>query len=110
MKRFMIVICVLAVIAVFGTFNSLAKASDFDFHISGPGYHFDVGRPHYRSVYHGGGHGWYGGGWYADHYDWHDTSHYDYHPGRYVRHRNHFHYEPGHYDLHETGHWDHHGW
>ncbi len=37
---------------------------------------------------------------------WHDTSHYDYHPGQYVRHGNHFHYQPGHYDLHRTGHWD----
>ena len=36
---------------------------------------------------------------------WHDTSHYDYHPGSYQRHRNHFHYVPGHYDLHRSGHY-----
>ena len=40
------------------------------------------------------------------HRTWHDTSHFDYHPGEYVRHGNHFHYQPGHYDLHRTGHWD----
>ncbi len=38
---------------------------------------------------------------------WHDTSHYDYHPGGFERHRNHYHYVPGHYDFHQTGHWDH---
>ena len=35
---------------------------------------------------------------------WHDTSHYDYHPGGYVPHGNHLHYVPGHYDFHQTGH------
>jgi len=49
---------------------------------------------------------------YRNHYSprvhntWHNTSHYDYHPGQYVRHGNHFDYQPGHYDLHRTGHWD----
>ena len=38
---------------------------------------------------------------------YHNTTHYDYHPGGVVRHRNHFHYVPGHYDLHRTGHWHH---
>ena len=36
---------------------------------------------------------------------YHDTSHYDYHPGHYVRHRGHYDYVPGHYDYHRTGHW-----
>jgi len=36
---------------------------------------------------------------------YHNTSHYDYHPGGFVRHGNHFDYRPGHYDLHRTGHW-----
>jgi hypothetical protein len=35
---------------------------------------------------------------------WHDTSHYDYHPGSYQPHGNHYDYVPGHYDLHSTGH------
>ncbi len=74
----------------------------------------------------GHGYGWSGGQWnsgpgcggnYAPqiytypgypvhHQTWHDTSHYDYHPGGLQRHGNHFHYVPGHYDLHRTGHWD----
>ena len=37
---------------------------------------------------------------------WHNTSHWDYHPGGYVRHNNHYDYVPGHYDYHRTGHWD----
>jgi hypothetical protein len=36
---------------------------------------------------------------------WHDTTHYDYHPGGFVPHGNHYHYIPGHYDLHRSGHW-----
>ena len=37
----------------------------------------------------------------------HDTSHYDYHPGHYRRHHGHYDYIPGHYDLHRTGHYHH---
>lgn len=70
----------------------------------------------------GWGRGWYGGHRHYGHYHsprvWHDTSHFDYHPGGYVRHYNHYHYVPGHYHYHGTGHWDtfhgnhvhHHGW
>lgn len=36
---------------------------------------------------------------------YHDTSHYDYHPGTYVPHGNHLHYIPGHYHFHQEGHW-----
>jgi hypothetical protein len=36
---------------------------------------------------------------------WHDTSHWDYHPGHYVAHYDHFDYVPGHFDFHHTGHW-----
>jgi hypothetical protein len=52
----------------------------------------------------------YNQGWCppGGHAHWHDTSHFDYHPGYYQRHRNHFHYVPGHYDYHQTGHWDYH--
>ena len=35
---------------------------------------------------------------------YHDTTHYDYHPGSFVPHGGHYHYVPGHYDLHRTGH------
>lgn len=40
------------------------------------------------------------------HLHWHDTTHYDYVPPSLVRHRNHFHYQPGGYILHRDGHWD----
>ena len=36
---------------------------------------------------------------------WHDTTHLDYHPGRYVPHGNHLDYVPGHKSVHRTGHW-----
>ncbi|KAF6248941.1 hypothetical protein COO60DRAFT_1706734 [Scenedesmus sp. NREL 46B-D3] len=36
---------------------------------------------------------------------WGDTGHYDYHPGSYVPHGNHYHYMPGHYDYHNGPHW-----
>ena len=62
-----------------------------------------------------GGYGGYGGGYgrglsinlYRPSYSppaWHDTTHYDYHPGGLVPHRGHFDYVPGHYDLHRSGH------
>jgi len=111
MKRFMVLTSVFAAIVAFGTFASPAQAGDFAIHFGGPGYHVDIGRPHDGRAYYGGhravrygGYGNYGHG----HGEWHDTSHYDYHPGEVVRHRNHFHYVPGHYDFHETGHY--HGW
>jgi hypothetical protein len=61
------------------------------------GYRGGYGHAHYQSVFRPT---------WGPHYDWHDTSHYDYHPGEYVPHRNHYHYVPGHYDLHREGHWD----
>lgn len=38
-------------------------------------------------------------------YQWHDTSHWDYHPAQIQRHGNHYHVTPGHYDWHNQGHW-----
>lgn len=107
MKRIMILTGALAMVAALGTFDSSAKASDFALHIGGRGYHVDIGRPHYRTAYYGGygPSNCYGGPRRV----WHDTTHLDYHPGEFVRHRGHYHYVPGHYDVHETGHW-HHGW
>jgi hypothetical protein len=40
------------------------------------------------------------------HYDWHNTSHWDYVPGGLQRHGNHFHYQPGGWIYHQDGHWD----
>lgn len=55
-----------------------------------------------------GGYGAFGGYHGYSQPTWHDTSHYDYHPGYYVPHGNHLHYVPGHYDFHQSGHYDHH--
>lgn len=41
--------------------------------------------------------------YYAPQY--HDTSHYDYIPGGYVRHRGHYDYVPGRTVLHQSGHY-----
>lgn len=54
----------------------------------------------------------YGHRSYAPNYSWrqptfHDTTHLDYHPPQIIRHRRHFHVQPGHYDVHRTGHWHH---
>jgi hypothetical protein len=100
------------------------------FHFAAGGVHVDVGSPHsyygsYGSYYpslnrgcgygeypytthYGGGYGvgGYGGGW-GGRSTWHDTTHLDYHPGEFRRHRGHYHYVPGHYDVHEEGHWHH---
>ncbi len=51
----------------------------------------------------------YGYNRFGGHYDWHNTSPYDYHPGSFQRHYNHFDYVPGHYDYHRSGHYDWHG-
>ena len=117
MKRLMVLIGVLGMFLVLGTFTTPASADGFALHLGGPGYHVDIGRPHYSyyNVGYGGYDSCYRGGYYSAYGGygggvWHDTSHYDYHPGEFVRHRNHYHYVPGHYDFHEDGHWDHHGW
>jgi hypothetical protein len=89
-------------------------------HIGGRGMHLDIGNPH---GYYGGSRGQYGyygrypsqayhhNAYHHSHWGgghlWHDTSHWDYHPGEYYRHYNHYHYMPGHYDFHREGHWDH---
>jgi hypothetical protein len=38
---------------------------------------------------------------------WHDTSHWDYHPGEWVWNGYRWVYVPGHYDYHVDGHFDH---
>jgi hypothetical protein len=105
MKKFMIVCVALAGLAMIGN-TTTAEAGGVNFSVNlGNGYGYGgygSFRGRYRSYnvrpqYYG-----------RHHAHWHDTSHYDYHPGGFYRHRNHFHYQPGHYDYHQTGHWDHH--
>jgi len=112
MKTLILTSVTLATITLFGTLTEESQAGDFGIHFAGRGYHVDVGRPHARYGYYGsyyGGRGWCPHDVYSGHRVWHDTSHYDYHPGEFVRHGNHYHYIPGHYDWHEDGHWDYYG-
>jgi hypothetical protein len=113
MKRSIVLTGIAAAVVAFTTFRTPATAGDFGLHFAGSGYHIDVGRAHYGNHY--GGYrtvryGLYGDGCYGGGHVWHDTSHYDYHPSEFVRHRNHYHFVPGHWDYHDTGHWDHYGW
>src|SRR5262245_31182271 len=90
--------------------SSPAKAAGFGIYVGGNGYGYSFGTGNayyggYRKAYYPTS-VIYDNGWNGDH-EWHDTSHYDYHPPTVVRHRNHFHYVPGHYDYHETGHMHH---
>lgn len=59
--------------------------------------------------YYGSNYGWGGGHYGHGGRVWHDTGHYDYYPGGFYRHGNHYHYQPGHYHYHDTGHWDYYG-
>jgi hypothetical protein len=70
------------------------------------GNYMNVGNPYGYQGYHwpssqcGGGWGWGG-------HTWHDTTHFDYYPSRFVPHYDHYHYVPSHYRLHHDGHWHH---
>ena len=61
--------------------------------------------PHGGGLHWGGGHVHWGRRRRRRYPRWHDTTHWDYHPGGFHRHGNHFHYVPGHYHLHRSGHW-----
>ncbi len=102
----------LAALTLVGLDSSAAKARGFGFHYGGRNVHVDIGNPHgYRNqvAYRRSARSYYPTQRSRGHYSWHDTSHYDYHPGSYVRHRNHYDYTPGHYDFHREGHFDYHG-
>ncbi len=105
MKRLLVIAAVLA------ASTALCETSQAGVRIT-----FGSGHGYYGNSYHGHGyHGGYNAHPYSyrsygyapvRHNTWHDTSHYDYHPGGFVRHRNHYDYVPGHYDYHRSGHWD----
>jgi hypothetical protein len=113
-------IAIIAAVGITAVSSNEAKADGAHFRLGG--LHVDVGNPHgsyayrgYRSYNNYGGYRYqpysrhysgYRGG--HGHAHWHDTSHYDYHPGGFQRHYDHYHYVPGHYDFHREGHWDHH--
>ena len=104
MKTLTIALAAVATLALVGADSNAAHGyGGFGIHIGGRNVHLDIGRPHgYRS------HNVYRTRQSAHHYDWHDTSHVDYHPASYQRHYNHYDYVPGHLDYHQTGHWDRH--
>ncbi len=108
MRKLTFALAAVAVLVLVGADSNTANAahgySGFGIHIGGRNVHLDIGRPHgfrshhvYRTRYTA-----------PHHYDWHDTSHVDYHPASYQRHFNHYDYVPGHLDYHQTGHWDRH--
>ena len=94
--------------AVVSTTADTAEARGFRFHFGGGGVHVDIGNvSHYG---HHGRHSRHGGhGWGGSHV-WHDTSHWDYIPGRYVWHGDHYDYIPPRRVYHHEGHWDHLHW
>jgi hypothetical protein len=104
MKNLIIATIAVAGIALFNTSNVEAghkhrRGIRFSVNFGG---HSNHGHHNNHNNYRWGsnrGHGY-------NHSTWHNTSHYDYHPGQFTRHNNHYHYTPGHYDYHRTGHWD----
>ena len=112
MKKLTIAFAAVIGLGLAGLATEANAADPFGFHFSRGGLHIAIGGHHrvhraapvYRHHRVHGGHAGHGGG----HYDWHDTTHLDYHPPSFQRHGNHFDFVPGHYDLHRTGHWDYH--
>lgn len=116
MKRFLGILAVIVGLSV----SAAAAQAQYGFGAGHYGHHGSHGvrhtAPHHgyygsgfglRTSYYGGLPGVYYGG-NRHHHHWHDTSHYDFHPGGFRRHYDHFDYVPSHYDWHDEGHWDHH--
>ena len=92
MKKIIVAVAVSFGLGSLGT----SQAQAVGFHFRGGGVHVDVGHVQHRNYY--GGRHFY-----------HNTSHYDYHPGRYVRHRSHYDYHrTGYYDYYRGNHYGHH--
>ncbi len=105
MKR--LAIACVAVLGMMVVGSTAAEAGGISIRFgSNAGYGYNNGYGYnrgYSQNYYGG----YGGyGYNRSPRVYHDTSHYDYHPGQVVRHRNHLHSQPGHYDFHRSGHVD----
>jgi len=114
MKRAMLVCAAVGALSLLGASAAEAGGYRIGFNFGGHGNHYGHGH-HYghRNYGYNRGYqrGYFSGGYYgsprSSHFGrsyYHDTSHYDYHPGTYVPHGNHLHYVPGHYDYHRTGH------
>ena len=94
-----------ALIAAVAMTTSTAEAGRFGISLNFGGHRHHSGYGHRGYSHRNYGHRSYG---HRGHSHWHDTSHWDYHPGGFQRHGNHYHYIPGHYHWHNDGHWDHH--
>jgi hypothetical protein len=103
---------VVVALSCFAMVNAPNKAQAQGLHVNAGRLHVDVGHPHgprySRASYPYGGYGAYRA-YYPQarigHGHWHDTTHYDYHPGGFQPHYDHYDYVPGHYDVHHSGHW-----
>jgi hypothetical protein len=115
MKTFTFAMVAVSAIALAAMDTRSATADGFSIQFASPGYGRYSGRTNYPyNTYYGSRYGSYYSG-YGDYHPygghtWHDTSHWDYHPGGFVRHYDHYDYVPGHFDYHQEGHWDHHHW
>jgi hypothetical protein len=101
---------ILATAALATLFIATESANAGDFHIQvgyGGGYGYNQG---YGYNNFGNGHLHHNVNPYVDlghgHYDWHDTTHQDWIPGRWERHGCHYHWVPGRWVTHYDGHYD----
>jgi hypothetical protein len=111
-----ILLSIVVAFSFFAIVNSANEVQAQGLHVNTRRLHVDVGQPHSprysRASYPYGGYGGYGShrAYYPQtrigHGYWHDTTHYDYHPGGFRPHYDHYDYVPGHYDVHHSGHWD----
>ncbi|MCA9246117.1 MAG: hypothetical protein KDA42_03350 [Planctomycetales bacterium] len=100
MKRFLLAIALVAGVSI-----AMSATADTAQAAHGHGgWGIQIGNGHCGNYWGGGGY------WNGPAHSWHNTSHWDYHPGGWQPHGNHFDYVPGHWDYHQTGHWDHHHW
>lgn len=92
--------------------SDTAQAGQFYGNFGGNGYNqysqsynrYSLSQPSYGGDVHHNANPWVNPG--AGHYDFHNTTHFDYQPARTVPHYNHFDYQPGRYVQHQTGHYD----
>ena len=116
MNKRILSIAVLAAVTLVGLAANTVEAAHsyrgFGVHIGGWNVHIDIGNPHGSYRRHTAHR--YVRSYYPPrptsraHYDWHDTSHYDYSPAQYIRHGNHYDYVPAEVSWHQEGHCDRH--
>ncbi len=98
-------LCVGLSMTCFGTSTAQAR-SPFSFSFGFGGSRVSVGNYGYSGSYGRSSHLGPSSHYSRGHYDYHDTSHFDYIPGHSQRHGNHYDYIPGRYQYHSTGHYD----